>query len=117
LEEKLYSFRFCTSRKTGNKLIRSIIRWRALAMIGFPFYLRVQGISTSMLVDIVVISLLWLRMGSVLISFLRSSKFKRKLWWALIIILSLRFLVSNLLLFYILFELRLIPILLIIIYW
>jgi len=85
--------------------------------MGLPFYLRVQETSTSTLVDIVTISLLWLSIGSVLVSFLRSSKLKRKLWWALAMILSVRFLVNNLLLFYILFELSLIPILLMIIYW
>jgi len=116
LEDKLYSFRFCTSHRQV-AIIRSIIRWRALVIGGSPAYLRVQEISTSMLVDIVVISLLWLRIGSVLMSFLRSSKLKRKLWWALAMILSIRFLANNLLLFYILFELRLIPILLIILYW
>lgn len=85
--------------------------------MGLPFYLRIQEIYTITMVDVMTLSLLWLSIGSILISFLRSSKFKRKLWWTLTVILRLRFLVNNLLSFYVLFELSLIPILLIIIYW
>lgn len=86
-------------------------------MVGLPFFLRKQVISAIVMADIMTLSLLWLSMGSILMSFLRSSKFKRKLWWTLTVILRLRFLVNNLLSFYVLFELSLIPILLIIIYW
>lgn len=58
----------------------------------------------------------WLVRGAILIASLRSLK-KRKLWLSLFIILLIRFIVRNLFLFYILFELRLIPILLIILIW
>lgn len=50
-------------------------------------------------------------------SFLSSSKSKRKLWWRLTMILTMRFIVNNLFTFYVLFELRLVPILLIIVFW
>lgn len=50
-------------------------------------------------------------------SFLSSSKLKRKLWWRLTMVLVVRFIVNNLFIFYVLFELRLVPILLIIIFW
>jgi len=80
-------------------------------------FLRRYGVSTIIIVDVIVIALLWLSIGSILISFLRSSKFKRKIWWSLTVILRIRFIVNNLLMFYILFELSLIPILLMIIYW
>jgi len=86
-------------------------------MMVLPFYLRRQEVSTIIMADTITLSLLWLSIGSILISFLRSSKFKRKIWWRLTVILRLRFIVNNLLTFYILFELSLIPILLIIIYW
>jgi len=81
-----------------------------------PYYLRVEWLAFS-ISDIISISLVWLRIGSILLSFLRSSKLKRKLWWRLMLVLRIRFMVTNLFVFYILFELSLVPILLIIIYW
>lgn len=69
------------------------------------------------IVDIITFSLIWLRIGSILMSFLSSSKLKRKLWWRLTVVLTIRFIVDNLFIFYVLFELRLVPILLIIIFW
>jgi len=50
-------------------------------------------------------------------SFLSSSKLERKLWWRLTVVLTVRFMVNNLFVFYVLFELRLVPILLMIIFW
>jgi len=80
------------------------------------YLLRLQWLSLS-IIDVISFSLIWLRIGSILISFLSSSKLKRKLWWRLTMILTVRFIVDNLFTFYVLFELRLVPILLMIIFW
>lgn len=85
-------------------------------MILLSYLLRLQWLSLS-IIDIITLSLIWLRIGSILISFLSSSKLKRKLWWRLTAVLTVRFMVNNLFIFYVLFELRLVPILLIIVFW
>ena len=61
--------------------------------------------------------LCWLTLGAIPISFLRSFKHKIWLWWRLLILLILSFSVPYLMFFYIRFELRLIPILLMILFW
>jgi len=69
--------------------------------------------------DIVSTGMLWLVIGAISVCYLTDTPIfmisTKVLWWVLILILISRFLVSSLLLFYILFEIRLIPILLIII--
>ncbi len=85
-------------------------------IIFLSYILRLQWLSIS-IIDVITFSLVWLRIGSILMSFLSSSRLKRKLWWGLTTVLTVRFLVRNLFLFYVLFELRLVPILLIIVFW
>jgi len=50
-------------------------------------------------------------------SYVRSSKIQSNLWWGLALVLRIRFFIDNLFTFYILFELRLVPILIMIIFW
>jgi len=50
-------------------------------------------------------------------AYVRGNKINSKLWWVLTLVLTIRFIVTNLYIFYVLFELRLIPILLMIIFW
>lgn len=80
------------------------------------YLLRLQWLSLS-IIDVITFSLIWLRIGSILMSFLSSSSLKRKLWWGLVMVLTIRFIANNLFVFYVLFELRLVPILLIIVFW
>lgn len=65
---------------------------------------------------ILIVAFIWLLVGVIIYSQVRRAK-PSWLWLWTLIVLGARFLVNNLLLFYILFELRLIPILLIILYW
>jgi len=67
--------------------------------------------------SILSISILWLVGGRVIISRLRRLKKTSFLWPVILIVLVLAFYSHSLLLFYIMFEMRLIPILLIIIFW
>lgn len=68
-------------------------------------------------VDLISSSFVWLTAGAAMLAYLSCANIGRKLWWLLLRIIILRFTASRLLLFYILFELRLIPILLIILFW
>lgn len=96
-------------------LIRSLVVF--IAIIGIvrlepPFY-------RSLLLNMDSISalMLWLCIGAILRSFMISSLTSLvRLWWFTSIIVTLAFSASKLLVFYVLFEARLIPILLILMY-
>lgn len=61
--------------------------------------------------------MLWLVLGAVILSWLRGLNKKRLLWSLMLIVLLLAFLSNTLLMFYIFFELSLVPILLMILFW
>lgn len=63
------------------------------------------------------IGIFWLVLRSVLASYIKRLKHFSILWWTTCIVVSARFFVYSFLFFYILFELRLIPILIIILFW
>lgn len=61
--------------------------------------------------------IVWLVAGSILLSIINRNKKNGFIWFLFLLILVYRFIVNTLMWFYIFFELRLIPILLIIVYW
>jgi len=65
--------------------------------------------------NLLAVSIGWLRGGIIIFSFLAREKNKTHVWWALFLIAFIRFYTTSLFKFYLLFELSLIPILLIII--
>jgi NADH-ubiquinone oxidoreductase chain 4 len=69
--------------------------------------------------NILVISerIVWLVIGSIIVSRISSRKKYRLLWFLFLRVLAYCFIANNLLIFYILFEFSLVPILIIIIYW
>lgn len=67
--------------------------------------------------SLVSMMIVWLLLGRIPLCFLSSNLFKPTLWWLLLFVVFVVFISTNLFLFYIIFELRLIPILLIILYW
>ncbi len=87
-------------------------------------YIRILSIFTVLPFNVFLLSgilisvrIVWLVAGSILISIVCSNKKSGDIWFLFFLILRYRFLSNRLLRFYILFELRLVPILLIIIYW
>jgi len=97
--------------------MRSLVRWNGTIIMFISFCLGFQWLPLNLIRDVIASSLLWLRIGSVVLSFLSSSKLQSKLWWLLAGVLGFRFVVGNLFSFYVLFELRLVPILLMIVFW
>jgi len=66
--------------------------------------------------DFVRLSLVWLSLIRVLLSYLLGIEAFLLLWWSILVVVTISFLMIKLFLFYLLFELRLVPILIIIIY-
>lgn len=99
---------------------RSLISWLRSGLV-FITCVFLQNFSLYFIVvDTLVVSLLWLRLIAIMASFLRGLKSVRQtyfLWWGAFIIIRSRIITSNFFLFYVLFEFRLIPILLMILFW
>lgn len=68
------------------------------------------------IVDSLSLGLVWLSGLRVIVSLIKGAEVRKELWWSTVFIITTRFIVNRFLGFYILFELRLIPILLMILY-
>lgn len=84
-------------------------------VLGLIFRSRMSN-GVFFLIDYLSARIIWLMVFGIGFSLMRTT-YVSWLWLSLILVLSLRFIVLNLLRFFVFFELRLIPILLMIIYW
>jgi len=96
--------------------ISSIIRWLRLGnfLMIFNVLFDFNKHSSRLIVNILSQSILWLTAGVVIIACTYGSKpfIRIVIWWSIAAVLYLSFMSRTLILFYILFELRLIPIVL-----